>query len=418
MRYESLTTGQTNPLLAAIRNLPDDLPSDNVGLLARLTGGETEGETAPVTTDPAPEPTPDPEPEGETDPEPEPEPAPAPDPVVFEIPAGNYAYMSFRVYLDTGRLLELGLSFDSVRSYTTTELLDGSARRVYDNPRSAIEDALTTLPNVASAEVTFFADKWRIELTPGPGGVTFLGVHGQGVHGQVLLPGLPAHEPIQQGAETDLTPALRDAPPPAPEPTPDPAGQTSPAPGALVFEIGYFHNIFHWMRLIAYPDGHGPPDSISYNDYRADFDLAYLHANGEAVPYGGEVVRGALAVHRHYADPAGRIKAALEALPNVATAKVTLIGLDEPHPVHGYNKAWRIELTEGPGGVEKLEYIAGPYQNNGWPDTGTGSVLTPIEGDARRATWAVDDNLEGGSGDDTMRGGSGDDTLDGAGGGR
>ena len=203
-------------------------------------------------------------------------------------------------------------------------------------------------------------------------------------------------------------------PPPAPEPTPDPAGQTSPAPGALVFEIGFFPDM-HWMRLIAYPDGHGPPDSIAYNDYRADFDLAYLHANGEAVPYGGEVVRGALAVHRFYADPAGRIKAALEALPNVATAKVTLIGLDEPHPVHGDNKAWRIEITEGPGGVEKLEYIAGAYLAGGGYD-GTGRVLTPIEGDARWAFWAVDDNLEGGSGDDRLSGGSGDDTLDGAGG--
>ena len=380
---------------------------DDVELLALLTGGDTEA----VTTDPAPDPveqTPAPDPVEQT---------PTPDPVVFEIPAGNYARMSFDVYLDTGGYQEIYIHFDSVRSYFRdwydggTERLDRRVHREYDNPRRAIEDALASLPHVASAEVTFFADKWRIELTPGgPGGITYLYVSATTEGEGYALWG--AYEPIEQGAETDLTPALRDAPPPAPEPTPDPAGQTSPAPGALVFEIGYFLYM-HRMTLIAYPDGHegpGYPD-----DYRADFDLAYLHANGEAVPYGGEVVRGALAVHRLYADPAGRIKAALEALPNVATAKVTLIGLDEPHPVHGDNKAWRIELTEGPGGVEKLEYIAGPYLVGGGYD-GTGRVLTPIEGDARWAFWAVDDNLEGGSGDDRLSGGSGDDTLDGAGG--
>ena len=578
MRYESLTTGQTNPLLAAIRNLPDDLPSDNVGLLARLTGGETEGETGPVITDPAPDPveqgplvfeipmghfplsmsiwsyekmdssgleyggdeisygvtmnfpegwrenepwpsrvpanpeaidevesiveaaletlpnvanaevtiivegyrshrpTPfDPDhdvildlwrieltegPGGivsirpsstallytingkpgiriyfpmeqgaalltggdteavTTDPDPEPEPAPAPDPLVFEIPAGNYTHMGFEVFVSLGagqpsvNKAYVNLTFDSLRPYFRDwydggpERLDYRTHREYDNPRRAIEEALASLPNVASAEVTFFADKWRIELTPGPGGITHLYIRPQ--------PGTElwgAYEPIEQGAETDLTPALRD-PPPAPELTPDPAGETSPAPGALVFEIVYTRYI-HWMVFTAYPDGHEPGDPVA-DDYRADIDLVYLHANGEAVPYGGEVVRGALAVHRLYADPADRIKAALEALPNVATAKLTLIGLDEGH---GRGKAWRIEITEGPGGVEKLSYVAGDFSGGGGKWTGAGGELTPIEGDARRATWAVDDNLEGGSGDDTLDGGSGDDTIDGAGGG-
>ena len=370
---------------------------------ALLTGGDTEAVT--------------------TDPDPEPEPAPAPDPLVFEIPPGNHTYMWFDVIndLDTGSYqppMTTGyIHFDSVRSYFNdwydggTERLDRSVSREYDNPRIAIEEALASLPSVASAEVTFFADKWRIELTPGPGGITHLSVRGVSAANGLTLSG-PAYEPIEQGAETDLTPALRDPPPPAPEPTPDPAGQTSPAPGALVFEIGYAPGI-HWMKFTAYPDGHEPGDPVA-DDYRADFDLAYLHANGEAVPYGGEVVRGALAVHRLYADPAGRIKAALEALPNVATAKLTLIGLDEePHPVHGRGKAWRIEITEGPGGVEKLSYVAGDFGGRGGEYYGVGGDLTPIEGDARVATWAVDDNLEGGSGDDRLSGGSGDDTLDG-----
>ena len=356
---------------------------------ALLTGGDTEA----VTTDPDPEPT------------------PAPDPLVFEIPAGNYAHMSFDVFgagQASGNAPYVNLTFDNIRSYFRdwydggTERLDYRVHREYDNPRRAIEEALASLPNVASAEVTFFADKWRIELTPGPGGITSLYIRPQ--------PGTElwgAYEPIEQGAETDLTPALRD-PPPAPELTPDPAGETSPAPGALVFEIVYTPYI-HWMRFTAYPDGHEPGDPVA-DDYRADIDLVYLHANGEAVPYGGEVVRGALAVHRLYADPADRIKAALEALPNVATAKLTLIGLDEGH---GRGKAWRIEITEGPGGVEKLSYVAGNFGGRGGEYYGVGGDLTPIEGDARVATWAVDDNLEGGSGDDRLSGGSGDDTLDG-----
>ena len=359
---------------------------DDVELLALLTGGDTEA----VTTDPAP------------------------DPVVFEIPAGNYARMSFDVYLDTGGYQEIYIHFDSVRSYFRdwydggTERLDRRVHREYDNPRSMIEDALASLPNVASAEVTFFADKWRIELTPGPGGITYLHASGTSADGEDALWG--AYEPIERGAETDLTPAPQ-FPPPAPEPTPDPAGQTSPAPGALVFEFGYSAGI-HWMAFTVNPDG--PRDPAT--DYRADIDFAYLHANGDAVPYGGEVVRGALAVHRRYADPAGRIKAALEALPNVATAKVTLIGLDEPHPLTGSNKAWRIEITEGPGGVESLQYWAGSYPGGGGRHTDAGGELTPLEGADRWAFWAVDDNLVGGSGDDRLSGGSGDDTLDGAGG--
>ena len=382
---------------------------DDVELLALLTGRDTEA----VTTDPTPDPV---------------EQTPTPDPLVFEIPAGNYARMRFDVLLDPGGLADdeshfqhIYIHFDSVRSYFRdwydggTERLDYRVHREYDNPRRAIEDALASLPNVASAEVTFFADKWRIELTPGPGGITNLGVrgqHGLSVQGHVDPSVYGAYEPIEQGAETDLTPALRDAPPPAPEPTPDPAGQTSPAPGALVFEFGYSAGS-HWMIFTVNPDG--PRDPAT--DYRADFDLAYLHANGEAVPYYPyEVSRGALAVHRLYADPAGRIKAALEALPNVATAKVTLIGLDEPHPVHGGGKAWRIELTEGPGGVESLQYVSGVYGGNGGKYYGAGGELTPLEGADRWAFWAVDDNLEGGSGDDRLSGGSGDDTLDGAGG--
>ena len=367
---------------------------------ALLTGGDTGGDTEAVTTDPTPAPV---------------EQTPPPGPVVFEISAGNYARMSFDVYLDTGGYQEIYIHFDSVRSYFRdwydggTERLDRRVHREYDNPRRAIEDALASLPHVASAEVTFFADKWRIELTPGgPGGITYLYVSATTEGEGYALWG--AYEPIERGAETDLTPAPQ-FPPPAPEPTPDPAGQTSPAPGALVFEFGYSAGI-HWMAFTVNPDG--PRDPAT--DYRADIDFAYLHANGEAVPYGGEVVRGALAVHRRYADPAGRIKAALEALPNVATAKVTLIGLDEPHPLTGDNKAWRIEITEGPGGVESLQYWAGSYPGGGGRHTDAGGELTPLEGDARWAFWAVDDNLEGGSGDDRLSGGSGDDTLDGAGG--
>ena len=374
---------------------------DDVELLALLTGGDTEA----VITDPAP----DPDPVEQT---------PTPDPVIFEIPAGNYAYMTFEVLppdVFFGNDVSVHFGEQSrpwFRDFYNggTERLDGPVgHREYYNPRSAMEDALASLPNVATARVTIGADIWRIELTEGPGGIEALGVFAQGLNGEIQLSSNLYH-PIERGAETDLTPAPQ-FPPPAPEPTPDPAGQTSPAPGALVFEFGYSAG-FHWMIFTVNPDG--PRDPAT--DYRADIDFAYLHANGEAVPYGGEVVRGALAVHRLYADPAGRIKAALEALPNVATAKVTLIGLDEPDPLTGYNKAWRIEITEGPGDVESLQYLTGGYYGGGGQYYSAGGELTPLEGDARWAFWAVDDNLVGGSGDDRLSGGSGDDTLDGAGG--
>ena len=98
------------------------------------------------------------------------------EPLVFEIPAlpGEYEHMGFSIGTATAT------------SYAT-EVLQfpagspaGAAPgyyydRSYDNPKSLLEAALESLPNVASAEVTIGADKWRIELTEAiPGGIVYM----------------------------------------------------------------------------------------------------------------------------------------------------------------------------------------------------------------------------------------------------
>lgn len=141
MRYGDLTTEQTKALLDAIRDLPEgwrDL--DDGELLARLTGGETEGENDP---DPAPDPTP----EGETDPvviEPTPQGV-----FRFSVPTSGWGAESYRVHWgDESAAVENG------RGNSRATLAD-------------IERALESMDGIRDVEVTAPGASGLIEGTGG-----------------------------------------------------------------------------------------------------------------------------------------------------------------------------------------------------------------------------------------------------------
>ena len=149
-----------------------------------IPGGEKSGFIAPV----------------EQEAEAEADPAPVEQgPLVFEIPAGDYGRLTIIIISDwagyrrgdedsyhsvemsfpgTGRAHRKDGKYSFYDDYTPdpcTECIRAAGfTREFDDAKSMVEAALAILPNVASAEVTFFADKWRIELTEGPGGIDFL----------------------------------------------------------------------------------------------------------------------------------------------------------------------------------------------------------------------------------------------------
>ena len=200
MRYNDLTTEQTKALLDAIRDLPEgwrDL--DDGDLLARLTGGETEGENGP---DPAPDPTP----EGETDPvviEPTPQGV-----FRFSVPTSGWGAESYRVHWgDESAAVENG------RGDSRATLAD-------------IERALEGLDGIRDVEVTAPGASGLIE---GTGGRPYL---------VNVLDAAPGSLRVEKGngkkvsvRVVDDDPAPSD-PDPGPDPYTDPGG-FAPDPGTI-----------------------------------------------------------------------------------------------------------------------------------------------------------------------------------------
>ena len=237
--------------------------------------------------------------------------------------------------------------------------------RHFDNAKSGLEAALANgLTSVASAEVTIGADKWRIELTPatawardvlsGQTGADSVWSSRLSLNRHTLHndgPGYQGFIHIQsywpEPIDPEMTPAPQPLSVPDPEPTPGPAEQKLPEPGALVFKFGYGN--YSWVELSSYQTGQEAPAGTTGRILTGGFVKT--------------AERGA--VYKHYDDEASRIETALESLPNVATARVTITELDYQHPVTGLYREWRIELMEGPGGIEKLQYSAGEITSAG-----------------------------------------------------
>lgn len=210
MRYEDLTTEQTKALLDAIRDLPEgwrDL--DDGDLLARLTGGKTEGDAGPVTdtdggTDPAPDP--DPAPEGETDPvviEPTPQGV-----FRFSVPTSGWGAESYRVHWgDESAAVENG------RGDSRATLAD-------------IERALESMDGIRDVEVTAPGASGLIE---GTGGRPYL---------VNVLDAAPGSLRVEKGNGKKVSVRVVDNEPapadPDPGPDPDPGGfAPGPDPGTI-----------------------------------------------------------------------------------------------------------------------------------------------------------------------------------------
>ena len=332
MRYGDLTTEQTKALLDAIRDLPEgwrDL--DDGDLLARLTGGGTD----PVTTDPAPDadptPDPDPAPEGETDPvviEPTPQGV-----FRFSVPTSGWGAESYRVHWgDESADVENGR---------------GDSRATL----AAIESALEGLDGIRDVEVT----------APGPSGM----IEGTGGRPYLVnvLDAAPGSLRVEKGNGKKVSVrVVDDEPAPA---DPDPGGDADPGPGAptgpttLVFEYSTF--LHPYTRILARPREEliTPPGEVFGHTWEPDWDLYFtayipmgdlLRPDG---PFDANLGPNAYRATQAYQSQApSRIEAALEGLPNVATAEVVSLQQVKENPEVW---AWRIEITAGPGGIDSLD---------------------------------------------------------------
>ena len=336
MRYNDLTTEQTKALLDAIRDLPEgwrDL--DDGDLLARLTGGETEGESGP---DPAPDPTP----EGETDPvviEPTPQGV-----FRFSVPTSGWGAESYRVHWgDESAAVENGRG--------------GSRATLAD-----IERALEGLDGIRDVEVTAPGASGLIE---GTGGRPYL---------VNVLDAAPGSLRVEKGNGKSASVRVVDDDPAPVDPGGGPGASTGPT--TLVFEHEAYSGtpVFQYQ---AYPLGLWPL-GVTAEYQTPPFEVAFYTPTGRVFDRAdgrGNTVPYVEMRPEFYADAPSRIEAALVSLPNVATARVTLSS----------NK-WRIELTEGPGGIERLVVAAGVWpgdmgqggQPGGGLDILGGATLHPL----------------------------------------
>lgn len=372
MRYGDLTTEQTKALLDAIRDLPEgwrDL--DDGDLLARLTGGETEGETDPVTTDPAPdaEPTPDPDP----DPDPDPAPEGETDPVVIEpTPQGV-----FRFSVPTS-----GWGAESYRVHWGDESADVENGRGGSRATLAdIERALEGLDGIRDVEVTAPGASGLIE---GTGGRPYL---------VNVLDAAPGSLRVEKGNGKKVSVRVVDDEPAPADPDPDPGG-FDPGPGAstgpttLVFE---YPTVLHpYTKIVARPREEliTPPGEVFGHTWEPDWDLyitAYIPMGDLLRPY-NPVEQFFQAAQAFQSQAPGRIEAALEGLPNVATAEVVSLQQVKERPEVW---AWRIEITAGPGGIDHLDIGGYVLINNEYWNDATATAFPQSLGAAQFSFDAV-----------------------------
>ena len=332
MRYEDLSVEQTKALLDAIRELirnPPDGELDDAALLALLPGRVTEADTDPA---PGPAPGPDPDPAPETTPQ---------GVFQFSVPVSGWGAESYRLHWGD----------------ESVEIAQSRSDRA---SLADIETALESLHGIRDVEVTA---PGLAEIIEGTGGRpyrvaiidadpdTFRVTKGNGKTASVRV------------VDEDDEPAPVD--PGGVAPGPGPGASTGPT--TKVFEYGPAgHNqaLFVWV----YPTGLYPiPVDFDFTPYTTRaIELSYLHYTGRTHP-NGQAERW----YEFHANAPGLLEAALESLPNVASAEVTIIEgrrLPNGRPTSSYDdEEWklRIELTEGPGGIELLHVGEGPLNPDG-----------------------------------------------------
>lgn len=300
MKYEDLTTEQTKALLDAIRDLPDgwrDL--DDGELLARLTGGDPEGETGPVITDP--------DPEGETGPaiiEPTPQGV-----FQFSVPTSGWGAENYRVHWGD----------------ESAEIAQSSGNRA---TLADIESALESMHGIRDVEVTAPGPAEIIEGTVArPYRVSILDADPDTFR---VTKGNGKNASVHRVVETDADPGA--------EPGASPADNSGP----VVFEIMFFNPAYSRDAWAVENTIFGGMHFLIHYD------------NGETHHLDSPQ-------SRNYGNLKSGLEAAFESLPNVASAEVVIssegsgvIEEDEPLPI---SDKWRIELSiEGPGVVSGMDY--------------------------------------------------------------
>lgn len=359
MRYNDLTTEQTKALLDAIRALPPNWQSlDDAALLALLTGGDTEGDTGPVTdtdggADPAPAPDPDPEPDPDPsapgpDPEREtapviidPDPAPAIDPTPqgafsFSVPTSGWGAESYRVQWGD----------------ESAEIAQSRGNRA---SLADIERALESLAGVRDVEVTAPGPAARIEgLGDRPYRVEILDAD-PGV--LLVIKGNGKFAAVRTVDDADDT-APADPGATDPGATDPGAEQTPTRQGAIVIEIPFSIQNPEVNPLTT--DYYAAHAGLTFYGPNADSDffLAPRFNYGDFDTrlsvkdywfrdyYNGGTQRLDNPAARYSDNLKSGLEAALESLPNIATAEVITLAADH----------WRIAITEGPGGLSHFTY--------------------------------------------------------------
>ena len=323
MRYEDLTTEQTKVLLDAIRNLIRNPPDrwqelDDTGLLALLDGGA------------------EPTPQGSFQ---------------FSVPVSGWGAESYSVHWGD----------------ESVEIAQSRGNRA---SLADIERALESMDGIRDVEVT----------APGPAEI----IEGTGgrPYRVSILDADPDTLRVTKGNGKTASVRVVDDDEPAPV---DPGG-VDPGPGGtgaeqmpLVFEfqVGFEY----YLTFIAHPTSPQAPG----DDYRSgNIEVGYRLKDGVRIGPDQQGDLTNLEVHELHGNAESLIEAALESLPNVANAAVSIIDTGEPHGFGNLNRLfgewkWRIELTEGPGGIVSLEVRGGDLQQNGELDNwGVGANLRPL----------------------------------------
>ena len=330
MRYEDLTAEQTKALLDAIRNLIRNPPDgwqelDDAALLALLPGRVTEAGTGPAP--------------GE-----DPGPGEDPDPLgvfQFSVPTSGWGAEAYRIHWGD-ESVEIAQSRGNRASLADIETALESL--------SGVRDVEVTAPGLADIIEGTGGRPYRVAILDADPD-TFRVTKGNGKTAAIRV------------VDEDDEPAPVD--PGGVAPGPGPGASTGPT--TKVFEYGPAgHNqaLFVWV----YPTGLYPiPVDFDFTPYTTRaIELSYLHYTGRTHP-NGQAERW----YEFHANAPGLLEAALESLPNVASAEVTIIEgrrLPNGRPTSSYDdEEWklRIELTEGPGGIELLHVGEGPLNPDG-----------------------------------------------------
>ena len=314
MRYEDLSVEQTKALLDAIRNLirnPPDGELDDAALLALLPGRVTEADTDPAPgVDPAPGP--DPDPLGVFQ---------------FSVPTSGWGAEAYRIHWGD----------------ESVEIAQSRGNRA---SLADIETALESLHGIRDVEVTA---PGRAEIIEGTGGrpyrvaiidaddATFRVTKGNGKTAAVRV------------VDEDDEPAPVD---PGPGGT-DPGPGASTGPTTKVFEYSKFQTTY--TKLWAVPLA--PPGEVLGVTWEPNWER-YETARYFMGDLLGEMNRQAF-----QSEAPSRIEAALESLPNVANAEVVSLELIRNDDLW----KWRIEITEGPGGLAYLHIEGEELINPGGP---------------------------------------------------